>query len=435
MKLLYRITIRISLALTVVLTAWAVLFYIAIIDEINDEVDDWLEDYSEVIMIRSLSGMELPSVDIGSNNQYYLTEVTAEYARGREDITYKDSMIYIAEKGETEPARILTTIFEDKSGRYHELVVSTPTIEKYDLKEAILGWIAFLYTVLLLTVILINVWVFYRSMGPLYVLLKWLDKYTFGQPNTPLKNDTKVTEFRKLNEAALRNVRRGEELFEQQKQFIGNASHEIQTPLAICRNRLEMLMEDESLTEFQLEELAKTHQTLERITKLNTSLLLLSKIDNGQFTDTMELEFNELLKQYLDDYKEVYGYRKIEVTLEEKGRLCITMNAALAATLLTNLLKNAFVHNIDEGHICIEFTDTYMMFRNSGREQSLEAEPIFERFYQGDKTDDSNGLGLAIVNSICKRQGLGLRYYFKNNEHCFEISKSFQFYSASLYQN
>ena len=99
-------------------------------------------------------------------------------------------------------------------------------------------------------------------------------------------------------------------MFEQQKQFIGNASHEMQTPLAICRNRLEMLMEDENLSESQLEELMKTHQTLEHITKLNKSLLLLSKIENGQFTDTVQVEVNKLLRQYLEDYKEVYQYRE-----------------------------------------------------------------------------------------------------------------------------
>lgn len=142
-------------------------------------------------------------------------------------------------------------------------------------------------------------------------------------------------------------MERTEQMFEQQKQFIGNASHEIQTPLAICRNRLEMLMEDDSLSEKQLEELMKTHQTLEYITKLNKSLLLLSKIDNGQFTDTKELELNVLLKQYLQDYEEVYDYRNIEVTIDEQGVFKVTMNESLAVALLTNLLKNAFVHNID----------------------------------------------------------------------------------------
>lgn len=140
-----------------------------------------------------------------------------------------------------------------------------------------LGWIIFLYIVLLLTILIVCIWIFHRSMKPLYNLLRWLDAYRIGRPNRPLKNETQITEFKKLNEAAIRNAERSEHIFEQQKQFIGNASHEMQTPLAICRNRLEMLMEDDSLSEAQLEELIKTHQTLEHITKLNKSLLLLSK--------------------------------------------------------------------------------------------------------------------------------------------------------------
>ena len=133
MKLIYRIIIRIALMLTVVLGAWAVFFYIAVIDEVNDEVDDSLEDYSETIIIRALAGEELPSKNNGSNNQYYLRKVSKEYADEREDICYKDSMVYIVEKEETEPARILTTLFKDDEGQYYELTVSTPTIEKDDL--------------------------------------------------------------------------------------------------------------------------------------------------------------------------------------------------------------------------------------------------------------------------------------------------------------
>ena len=313
MKLIYYIILCITLALTLILTVWAIFFYVTMIDEVNDEVDDALEDYSETIIIRALAGEELPSKTNGSNNQYYMMEVSKEYAESREDIQYKDSMVYIEEKEETEPARILTTIFKDDEGRYHELTVSTPNIEKDDLRDAIQVWIIFLYVALLFCIIIISVWVFYRNMRPLYVLLHWLDGYQTGKRNKPLSNDTQITEFRKLNEAAIRYLERTEQMFEQQKQFIGNASHEIQTPLAICRNRLEMLMEDDSLSEKQLEELMKTHQTLEYITKLNKSLLLLSKIDNGQFTDTKELELNVLLKQ-----TEVTEYPNLDKTFFTK---------------------------------------------------------------------------------------------------------------------
>lgn len=422
MKLIYRFIIRISLVLTLILGSWAYLFYLGIMDEVNDEVDDSLEDYSETIIIRALTGEELPSKNNGSNNQYYLTEVTKEYANSHEDISYKDSMVYIVEKGETEPARILSTIFMDDDGRYYELTVSTPSIEKEDMKNAIRGWIIFLYLALLSTVILVMVWVFYRSIKPLYVLLHWLDRYRMGRKNEPLKNDTKITEFKKLNEAAMRHAERNEQLFEQQKQFIGNASHEIQTPLAICRNRLEMLMEDDSLTERQLDELIKTQQTLEHITRLNKSLLLLTKIDNGQFTESKELDLNNILKQYLDDYKEVYAYRNIEISEDETGTFKVNMDESLAVILLTNLLKNAFVHNVDDGHISIMITDHDLMVCNTGTENALDEKQIFERFYQKNKKEGSAGLGLAIVDSICKLQGLSIEYFFRKGKHCFRIS-------------
>ena len=124
-------------------------------------------------------------------------DVTKEYAGSRDDILYKDSMVYIPEKDETEPARILTTIFKDDGEKFFELTVATPSIEKDDLKDAMAGWMIFLYIALLLTIIVINVWVFYRNMRPLYVLLHWLDKYRIGKGNEPLQNNTRVSEFRK----------------------------------------------------------------------------------------------------------------------------------------------------------------------------------------------------------------------------------------------
>lgn len=130
MKLIYRILIHLSLALPIILAAWGILFYMAIIDEVNDEVDDSLEDYSEVLITRALAGEQLPSQSDGSNNSYYLITVTADYAEKQKRIRYSDEMVHIEAKGETEPARVLRTIFKDKDRQYYELTVSTPTIEK-----------------------------------------------------------------------------------------------------------------------------------------------------------------------------------------------------------------------------------------------------------------------------------------------------------------
>ena len=421
MKLFHLVLWRISLALIVVLTVWAGFFYMAVVEEVNDEVDDTLEDYSEGLIIRALSGEDMPTASNGSNNQYYLYEVSESYAASHPQITYRDEMVFITEKSETEPARVLITIFRTEDERYMELVVYTPTIEKLDLLRAILGWIIFLY-VLLLIILSINIWVFRKNMKPLYVLLKWLDSSQLGKKNEPLENTTKITEFRKLNAATMAFAERGEKLFEQQKTFIGNASHEMQTPLAICRNRLEMLMEDETLTEHQLNELIKTHQTLENLTRMNRSLLLLCKIENGQFADTRSVCLNDILAHYLDDYKEVYAYRNITVTVTTDSSFCVEMNDSLVSVLVTNLLKNSFVHNIDGGFIYIKITANTFEISNTG-EKPLDRERIFERFYQGQKKEGSTGLGLALVDSICKANHLKIDYTYVENRHIFTISK------------
>lgn len=422
MKLFHLVLWRISLALIVVLTVWAGFFYMAVVEEVNDEVDDTLEDYSEGLIIRALSGEDMPTASNGSNNQYYLYEVSESYAASHPQITYRDEMVFITEKSETEPARVLITIFRTEDERYMELVVYTPTIEKLDLLRAILGWIIFLYVLLLLIILSINIWVFRKNMKPLYVLLKWLDSSQLGKKNEPLENTTKITEFRKLNAATMAFAERGEKLFEQQKTFVGNASHEMQTPLAICRNRLEMLMEDETLTEHQLNELIKTHQTLENLTRMNRSLLLLCKIENGQFADTRSVCLNDILAHYLDDYKEVYAYRNITVTVTTDSSFCVEMNDSLVSVLVTNLLKNSFVHNIDGGFIYIKITANTFEISNTG-EKPLDRERIFERFYQGQKKEGSTGLGLALVDSICKANHLTIDYTYVENRHIFTISK------------
>ena len=308
MKLVYRILLHLSWALSLLLAAWAVLFYFTLIDEINDEVDDALEARAEVIVKRVLAGRELPVPADEGNNGYFLHEVSPQYAAAQHHERYSDEEIFIPERDDKEPARVLRKVFRDGAGQWRELTVMTPTIEKDDLRESILRWMVCLYLFLLLMILLVTVIVLYRTMRPLYALLRWLDGYTVGARNAPLAVETSVTEFRKLNDAARRYAERAESSFERQKQFIGNASHEMQTPLAVCRNRLEMLVDDaHALTGEQLGEIAKVQRTLDYLVRLNRSLLLLSKIDNGQFPEAEEVDVNALVRRTAEDMEEIYA--------------------------------------------------------------------------------------------------------------------------------
>lgn len=422
MRLVYRIVLHMSWALSLLLAAWAVLFYFTMIEEINDEVDDSLENYAEMLVKRSLTGRELPAAFSGSNNGYYLHDVSAGYASSRPHLVFSDEEIFIPEKDEVEPARVLRTIFRDSAGRYRELTVMTPSIEKDDLQEAILWWIVCLYLFLLLTILLVNVLVLHRTLRPLYALLRWFDGYTVGGKNPPLANDTKVVEFRRLNEAASRYAARAESLFERQKQFIGNASHEMQTPLAICRNRLEMLVDDgTALSEAQLGQIVKVQRTLDYLVRLNRSLLLLSKIENGQFPETEPVDMNALVRRTAEEMDEIYAARGMRFELREQGDLTVCMNPSLAASLVTNLLKNAYVHGDKGGAVTVTLTTHGLCVCNSGEGGALDAEHIFERFYQGTKKEGSTGLGLALVDAVCRLYSLRVEYAYINRCHCFTV--------------
>ena len=130
MKLISRIALRLSLALLPLMALWGVLFYFTMVDEINDEADDALEDYSELIVKRMLAGRELPKPNNGSNNSYSIVPIGAPEAAVRPHIDYYDAEVYIPEKEETEPARVLTTIFQDADGAYYELKVATPHLRE-----------------------------------------------------------------------------------------------------------------------------------------------------------------------------------------------------------------------------------------------------------------------------------------------------------------
>lgn len=421
MKLQNVITFRLSILKAVIIALWAVCFYFAIIKEINNKTDETLTNYAENIITDYLSGIELqPSSEI-SGNQYQIRKVSAEYARRHRHIRDKDTEMYIKSSYGYEPVRAVTYIFNTDSGQFLELTVFTTTIDKNELKESILYWLIALYVVLLAGITGVNLWTVRHSMKPLKKLFDWLDSYKLGQNNKPLDTPTRITEFRKLNETVQKNIERSEQQYKQQKMFIANASHEMQTPLAVCSNRLEMLLDDETLTEGQMAEIIKTLRTLKNLSSTNRSLLLLCKIDNGQFKNNVTIDFKDAVNHFLPDLMSIYGHKNITVNIDMPAAPVTEMDAPLADTLLSNLLKNAFVHNTPGGRITIETDETSFRISNTGAAEPLDKDKIFESFYHSAGKKSSTGLGLALVKAVCKLYGFDITYSFDDGMHVFNI--------------
>ncbi len=420
MKLVSRILLHLVWSLSLLLAVWAILFYLAMNDRINAEMDDSLVLRAETILTRYLAGQPLPDAGRGTNG-YLLRDIPESYAAVRPKELFSDEKIYIPERDAREPARVLRTLFRDGEGGWHELTVMTPSVGRRTLTQALLRWVVALYAILLLMILVVTVWVLRRTMRPLYALLRWLDDYTVGAQNPPLAADTTVEEFRRLNEAAQHYAARAESLFERQKQFIGNASHEMQTPLAVCRNRLELLVDDPLLTERQLGEIAKVQRTLGYLVRLNRSLLLLTKIENGQFPETEPVDMNALARTTLEELGEIHAHRGMTCAFRDEGALVVRMNASLAGSLVANLLKNAFVHGRQPGRVIVRVAPGLLEVANDAAGGALDAAHIFDRFYHDARREGSTGLGLAIVDAVCRLYGLHVAYAFEEGMHRFRI--------------
>ena len=421
MKLIHNIAVRLSVALLPVIGLWAMVFYFVIVDEINDEADDLLESYAEQLMVRKLSGKELPVTNIMTDGHYSISQVTESYADSQAGMEYYDSDFYISETDENEPARFLKTIFRDREGRCFELIVATPTFEKNDLIGTILWWILALYLILLLTVILIALIVLQKSMRPLYKILDWLNAYTPGKFHSRLSIDTDIHEFRQLEKVTTEATDRSDKAFEKQKQFIGNASHELQTPLAVLGGRIDWMLDNDSLGEESVGELVQMKRELGHIVRLNKTLLLLTKIDNDQFPDQTDVNLSSMVLSQKELYEEIFSSKRISCSVQVPDEpVIIRMNETLASILVTNIIKNAFVHSPEGGTVALTLTGNELVVANSG-DSPLDQSRIFDRFYQGSKKDGSTGLGLALAKTIADRNGLRLTYSYENGMHLFRI--------------
>lgn len=277
-----------------------------------------------------------------------------------------------------------------------------------------------LYIILLLTVIIIALAVLQKSMRPFYRILDWLNGYTPGQSRGPVEVTTNVSEFTRLKKTVSEMADRSEDAFEKQKQFIGNASHELQTPLAVLGGRIDWMLDNEPLSESATGELIQMRRSLGHITRMNKTLLLLTKIDNGQFPEMNDVNLNKLIEEQMNMLTEVFAGKGMDCQISTPDAPVVArMNEALAGILVTNLVKNAFVHSPEGGgKISITLTEGLLAVENTGT-TPLDSGRIFERFHQGSKKEGSTGLGLAIAKTIADRYGMRLRYSFSNGLHRF----------------
>ena len=428
MKLLSYTYRKLALLLFLLMAVWGVLFYYAIIDEVVDETDDTLENYGEMLMESALHDPSILETEGSLMSFYKFTPISEEEGRHYRQVFY-DATVYIELEDEDEPVRVMCTAFRMPDGQYYELKLMISILERDDMVEAMLWYLGALFLLFLICTSIGIQLVLKGVFRPLHKLLDWLHRIQPGKEVPPLDNPTKIREFRQLSNAALDMGNRSYKAYEEQKQFIENASHELQTPLAIVRGKVELLAESEGMTEQQMEQLNEIYATLGRAVKLNKSLLLLSRIENGQYTEMEDVSVDEILDELLPDLTDIYEHKQVRlIRKREEQPFIIRCNHSLAQILVSNLVKNSLLHNGEGGELQVLTTPTSLVIKNTG-DVPLEGEKLFRRFYHGmDGKKDSTGLGLAIARSIALSSSLKLTYEWQDSMHTFRLVKESKIY-------
>ena len=421
MKLLYKITLTLLVPLSLTIGIWGWLSYRTMSKKIHADTDLILKSYSSDIIMRLLSGKELPERFNGAYNTYYIQSLTPEEAAESPAVEYGEAEAFLKSQEDFASSRIRSQIFQDNEGNFRKITVSLPTFEQDMLIEHVFWWTMLLFIVLLASVLAIGLVLLNYNMKPLYRLLDWIDRYEPGVQGSKVPSDTDIVEFRKLASAIEHAVSRFETQYEERKIFIGNASHELQTPLAVCSNRIEMMLEHPDMTEALAEEMIKVHRSLSGLIRLNKTLLLLSKIENGQFPQTADVDMNALAKESIELHQEIYDHKNIAAKIDGEDRFVHRIDEQMASVLIGNLVKNAFLYTPSGGTINVTMWKTGFSISNTGN-APLDKDKVFRRFYQpSGRREGATGLGLALAYSVCMNNGMDITYDFINNRHIFSI--------------
>jgi len=255
---------------------------------------------------------------------------------------------------------------------------------------------------------------------PFRKTLDQLKNFNLNQQTKIDFEETDIKEFDELNQSLSKLIDQNISVYKTQKEFTENASHELQTPLAILKNKLDILLQNEDLTEKQYQIAEEMNKALTRSSRINRNLLLLAKIDNSQFDNSELIRFDELLNQSIEILQEHFEQKNITMKSEISPNVEVKGNSSLMEVLINNLILNAIRHTSVNGFIEIKLTNLVFEVSNSGIEK-LNEDLLFKRFSKLSADNRGSGLGLAIIKQICILQNWKINYRFENNLHLFSI--------------
>ncbi|KAA6436785.1 HAMP domain-containing histidine kinase [Dyadobacter flavalbus] len=354
----------------------------------------------------------------------YFVENKIDVIPAKEHFTRKavftDTLIHNRYEESLDPFRQLT-FYTVINGKPYRVAIRKSMIQSYKLIEAVSAAI-----IIFLGLLMIGMFLFHRSLSgklwqPFYDSLARIKDFDWTKDEKLKLADSNITEFNELGDVMEKMASKMQHDYKSLREFTENASHEIQTPLALINARVEQFIQSGDLGKDHTYWIEEIYHASRRMSRLNQGLLLLAKIENQQFTELEEIDFSEFVKNKLVDFEDILSHKQINVQIQSSDSFYKMMSPALADIMVANLLNNAIKHNHVNGLLQIETGHGFLQISNSGNVLKTDPERLFERFKKESSGAESLGLGLAIVKQICDNYGLQICYENIDSMHIIRV--------------
>ncbi len=408
MKLLHRSYLQAAYWIIPILILGGLFSFYAIRYIIYEETDEYLQYEMERLIEYHRTWNDLP-------DYHQVTNIIPE--KETPEPFFKDTLILEEADDEMVPHRELHFSLLH-NGEYTTLVLRQILPGNDDLLEGVVFIMIGLMVLFILVLLLIVRQLSRNLWQPFYHSLHELERFKIND-ELPILHDTQVEEFKSLNASVLRMMKKMQSDFHRTKEFHENASHELQTYLAVIRaNAEELLSLDRPFEEGDKAKLKVIYDAGRNLTQVHKGLMLLSKIGNEEFQTQIPVNLDKQIQESLRLFDEAIQLKGIHLRYQGTTKTLL-LDEGLIETLLSNLIKNAVKYNEPNGFIQIELTPETLIIENSGKSIIQQPEQLKKRFIRG--KNGNTGIGLAIVSQICELYQFDFQYEVIGNLHRVHI--------------
>ena len=417
-KLLHRTSRAYLLYALIILLVSAPVFYYATKELYIKEADDTLRLHKKEFL--EYTNPSFTKTDVAEWNKFNRNiKIYSNRSSSKDSLFF--ASYYDTLDAEIEPYRVLNfpVIIQNENYIHSERI---NLVETSDLIKNIAVLFVAIISILLIGLFVITKRLSKKLWTPFYATLDQIETFEIDKTNPPNFSETNIEEFNRLNKSIEKLIEKNIHIYKSQREFIENAAHELQTPLAVFQAKIDTLIQRSDVTEEQSHMLSSLNENVFRLNRLNKNLLLLSKIENDNYSSRETISLDDYINKNFEFFNEQAKAKNLTIEMNLHQDLHIQANPVLAEMVISNLFLNAIRHNINNGQVKITVDNNRLVFENSGQPKPLNSHKLFNRFSKENPSEQGTGLGLSIVKKIADVNKWSIVYSFENNLHSFCIN-------------